>query len=501
MSPTDDSVRWIPETELLRDFSRETLWVWRTKNCFVLGKRLRTREGGGTRFYWRREIDQIKELSERSPLEPLPLNGCTYLSLQLSRQRDPALRRLEHRLRNWLGSTSKRCPLLAGCRPLDAEKVPFYNTRGFRYLWMVNQDDLQEIVRNLKAGRVPDGIHGPGVNYDEALRMGFGRDVLRRLHKRGAPELDGEKLNTWKEYRCASDSDVCKVRVFDPDYLKRLQDARRSPPRPDRQGFSDREALEKYPHYIRYGDLATWRGLAKKQKPCQWLGRPLDSWKDSRTREWRTSPTDLATIVEAMKAAHQAAGRWIDPESGKLYLALSPFKKLTGMPEQQIAKYREGPGCLRHTALGGPIHCKQVPMPSRRNRHAANYVYLEAHGQAIAEWKKSGRKRTRALPTTTPNETPSPANGAAGTEPPRTAEPFFRSPLQDHIWSALDGKAATADALELLLHTDRRRLYYGGTPDKRGGLDELVKRGLVLSGKGMGIRGYFRPDRPPVQKG
>jgi hypothetical protein len=79
----------------------------------------------------------------------------------------------------------------------------------------------------------------------------------------------------------------------------------------------------------------------------------------------------------------------------------------------------------------------------------------------------------------------------------RLRPPIVRTPLQEAILAALDGRSMVADDLEFKLRVDRRRLYYGGTPNGRGGLKELLEREEVLSGKGKGIRGYFRPDCPP----
>jgi hypothetical protein len=81
---------------------------------------------------------------------------------------------------------------------------------------------------------------------------------------------------------------------------------------------------------------------------------------------------------------------------------------------------------------------------------------------------------------------------------PAEAESFILSPLQRKILALLDGKSMTGDELETATHADRKRLYYGWGNDCRGGLDELRQRGLVKSGRGQGIRGYFRPDKPPL---
>jgi hypothetical protein len=383
------------------------------KGCCALGgKKIKTRLENGERFYSRSQWDHIKQSAARSPLEPVEINGRTYFSLQLAYRHYPSLGRIYRRLCRWLQEKDKSCPFLVGDRSLDGEKFPFRGTCGFRLLWVVCREDLEEIAANYKAGRVLDILHGAGLSYGELGRMGYGKQLLVRLHRKGAVELGGEKLDTWKEYRITSDGDVRKVRVFDPAYLKRLQAACLSPPSNDRHGLTDREALEKYPHYLHDGDLDVWRRLAKDGMSCQWLDRPLDAWKvpGKRTNEWRTSAKDIAEIVERMKAA--AEGRWIDPETGKSYLTLSAFRALTGMPEQSIAQYREGPKCLNHTALGAPIAWKQVPMPSRRNNHTTNYVYLEKHGQMIAEWKRSGRPRklAQAEKTTTSEQ---PASGEA----------------------------------------------------------------------------------------
>ena len=71
--------------------------------------------------------------------------------------------------------------------------------------------------------------------------------------------------------------------------------------------------------------------------------------------------------------------------------------------------------------------------------------------------------------------------------------------LQQDILNALDGQAMTADELEHATATGRQRLF-GLKKDKaHGGLHELVALGLIVNGRndGSGIRGYYRPDRPP----
>jgi hypothetical protein len=165
------------------------------------------------------------------------------------------------------------------------------------------------------------------------------------------------------------------------------------------EGLSDREALRRYRGYIRPGELSTWRAMAAEDppNPVQWIGRPIESWKVKSAYatpgdegEWRTSATDLKEIVEAMKTALRAAGKWTDPATGRVYLTLRAFRELTGMAEQQVSDYREDrPGALSHSALGRPIKCKKARVPAKRNRWRTNYVFLEEDGNKIAAWKEA----------------------------------------------------------------------------------------------------------------
>jgi hypothetical protein len=69
-------------------------------------------------------------------------------------------------------------------------------------------------------------------------------------------------------------------------------------------------------------------------------------------------------------------------------------------------------------------------------------------------------------------------------------EPYIPSPLQRRILEVLDGKALTADALEVRLQVDRKSLY-------RDGLNPLRNRDLVRNSRS--IPGYYRPDAPPPE--
>lgn len=70
---------------------------------------------------------------------------------------------------------------------------------------------------------------------------------------------------------------------------------------------------------------------------------------------------------------------------------------------------------------------------------------------------------------------------------------FVPTDLQRLILNALDGVAMTADALEAALGVVREALYDGR--QRRGGLKELMDRGLVLHDRRAGC--YYRPDALP----
>jgi hypothetical protein len=484
-------------------FSGSHLMRFRTHNHLALGRRIKFKPANGCFLFWREDLKQIRQAMDNPPSRRF-VDPASVKWLQRHLACAPPYSFSFTTLMRW-HKGKHGCPFLSVDRvdKLTAKQIPVYRKggRGFQLQWYFREDQLAEIRSNLDAGRVVSRLHGPGLTQEEAFeQFGVSRYWLDKWAGRGVEELGGVKLRTWHEARfnaeCISPvyrkGRVFRVRVYSPEQLKKITEARLTPSRPDRDGLSDRQALEKYPHYIRNGDLATWRELASKKKVCQWIGRPLDCWKDSLTGEWKTSARDVAEIVDAMKAAYGAAGRWIDPDTGEPYLALAPFMVLTRMPEQHVARYREGPKGLRHSALGRGIRWKRVVMPSRRNRHATNYVYSEQDGRRIAEWKNSGKKASAQVEN-------QPANLTIPTPKPSPINPFVPSPLQRAILAALDGKSMTADELESALKVDRSRLYYSGRRGGKGGLSELVKLGRVLSGRGRGIRGYFRPDKPPFE--
>jgi hypothetical protein len=70
------------------------------------------------------------------------------------------------------------------------------------------------------------------------------------------------------------------------------------------------------------------------------------------------------------------------------------------------------------------------------------------------------------------------------------------TPLQRHIWHALDGRALTGDELAVeVLDGEKSRLYNIDRKAKTGGLNELMKVGCVRNKR---TRGYYRPDSPPA---
>ncbi len=85
----------------------------------------------------------------------------------------------------------------------------------------------------------------------------------------------------------------------------------------------------------------------------------------------------------------------------------------------------------------------------------------------------------------------------ADTETPATqnkpADEFVPSDTQREILESLDGVAKTADELMDALDVSRHKLF--GRRDGKGGLKELMSWGMIENVSG--IRGYYRPDRPP----
>jgi hypothetical protein len=193
--------------------------------------------------------------------------------------------------------------------------------------------------------------------------------------------------------------------IYGPEvdpYIAGAAEARTMPISAQSQdGLSDREALKLYPGFIGPGDLPTWREMASKRRPCQWIGRPFHAWKVPSSfatpkdeGEWRNSPQDLAEIVQAMKDAAKADGSWVHPATGKKYLAMRPFMALTGMCNSEVRQYRDH---LHHTAIGGFNAYERVPIRQRRNRWGKNYVYLEDHGKLIAAFKRARTDERNAV--------------------------------------------------------------------------------------------------------
>lgn len=81
----------------------------------------------------------------------------------------------------------------------------------------------------------------------------------------------------------------------------------------------------------------------------------------------------------------------------------------------------------------------------------------------------------------------------------RTLCQFIPCEQQTDILTALDGKSRTAEQLMKLCNITKSRLY-GKRDDKTvGGLNELMRLDRVRNGSkdDSGIKGYYRPDRPP----
>jgi len=181
-------------------------------------------------------------------------------------------------------------------------------------------------------------------------------------------------------------------------------------------------------------------------------------------------------------------------------------------PETFEDRERRALKFLREFLADGPRCSPEVRQAARRERIGRNRLHRVANKLRVS--LKGRRFRHLPLWWCLPGQQPpSHPGGDARSE---TAEPsaslddsrqpsgletaFNPSPLQKAILKVLDGRAKTADDLQFSLRVDRRRLYYGGTPDGKGGLSELCDRGSVQSGKGKGIRGYYRPDRPPPSR-
>ena len=78
----------------------------------------------------------------------------------------------------------------------------------------------------------------------------------------------------------------------------------------------------------------------------------------------------------------------------------------------------------------------------------------------------------------------------------REAILFLPSEIQEVILEHLDGHVANGDELLTMLNCGSKETLYG--KKRRGGLTELVNLGLVKNSRSRG--GYYRPDKPPVQK-
>jgi hypothetical protein len=153
-------------------------------------------------------------------------------------------------------------------------------------------------------------------------------------------------------------------------------------------GISGREAMARYGHLFRAGDLTQWRTA------CSFLGRPLRAWKVGSKclpgGEWRHDEDDLAEIARTLGEDPDRPHK--DPTTGALYLPLQPFLRLTGWVEQQVANYRDD---REHVALGRKLDWLKVARPMRRNRHAEIYVYAVRDGERIKQWREAGGKPGR----------------------------------------------------------------------------------------------------------
>jgi hypothetical protein len=76
---------------------------------------------------------------------------------------------------------------------------------------------------------------------------------------------------------------------------------------------------------------------------------------------------------------------------------------------------------------------------------------------------------------------------------------FIPCEQQIDILSALEGKSRTAEQLMELCKISKSRLYGKRGNTEAGGLNELMRLDLVRNGSkdDSGIKGYYRPDRPP----
>jgi hypothetical protein len=140
----------------------------------------------------------------------------------------------------------------------------------------------------------------------------------------------------------------------------------------------------------------------------------------------------------------------------------------------------------------------------RDRAHAKRRLYELVEGGRLEReraWRTFGN-RIRQMAIYPISKAVALVRGEEGNEPRQltddNTEPFSPTPFQSAILGLLDGRSMIADDLQFKLKADRRRLYYGSSQDGKGGLMELIEHGLVEPGKGKGIRGYYRPDRPPA---
>jgi hypothetical protein len=320
------------------------------------------------------------------------------------------------------------------------------------------------------------------------------RSLLYAWHDTGCIYLNGEKLNGRQEMRAvAKGNGHRRIWVYDPQQIERVSERMRR----ERSGiFEDEDGTwltavaAKKSYGIWDASLGDWR-----TEPCPFLGRTI-TYKPLR-RFWRSGryrsrylylETDLEKIAAA-QAASTGAATYQDAEG--IWLFAREVAARTDWPADGLYYYRKKKWpCLP----SGKLRAKQVaakhhPHYPRISRDES-WVYHAEDVERIAAYRRGVESPgSDQSSNTTDNRT------SSSVDPP---SPFISSPLQSAILALLGGKSMIADELEVKLKLDRRRLYYGGTIDARGGLMELIDLGLVASGKGQGIRGYYRPDCPPI---
>jgi hypothetical protein len=244
------------------------------------------------------------------------------------------------RLMRW--HQSKRgCSLLSVDRTqkLQARRFVVYKSRGFQKVWYFLEADLVTIRANLAAGRVVSEIHGPGCTSEEARQT---YPTLTKATLAALPHWTEARVTDGAKRRLRSpDGHILRYKVYSPARLHELAEdgGMHKPATQEGEGISEREAMRRWPKWVKPGDCRQWR-----EESCQWLGKKLHAWKvktkwatPNDEGEWRYSAKELEMIVQRQEAAESGELKY---PNGKTYLTPRAFRKLTGMVQQQVDHLR-----------------------------------------------------------------------------------------------------------------------------------------------------------------